>query len=153
VDRLKSVLPGIKALRDVSLAELEAHRSLLPETVYRRCRHVIGENARTLNAAHALAAGELAETGRLMSESHLSLRDDYEVSCSEIDLLVQSAQAQPGVLGARITGGGFGGCTVNLVPRRSFDAFRENVSRDYRAGTQIVPEIFAAEASAGAGEI
>jgi galactokinase len=114
---------------------------------------VISENDRTLKAAEALTAGNVAGMGRLMAESHRSLRDDYEVSCSELDILVERAAAQPGVLGARMTGGGFGGCTVNLVSRSEFRSFRQRVTEEYQARTGISPEIFAAEASAGAEEI
>jgi len=153
VKSLSAVLPGIHALRDVTLDQLEKHRSRLDDTVYRRCRHVISENDRTLKAAEALTAGNVAGMGRLMAESHRSLRDDYEVSCSELDILVERAAAQPGVLGARMTGGGFGGCTVNLVSRSEFRSFRQRVTEEYQARTGISPEIFAAEASAGAEEI
>jgi galactokinase len=153
VHLLSGVLPEIRALRDVTLEQLEAHRTLLPEKVYGRCRHVVSENARTLRASEALAAGNVAEVGRLMSASHRSLRDDYQVSCRELDMLVESAEAQTGVLGARMTGGGFGGCTVNWVPKSSFEWFRERVSMEYQARTGITPEIFAVHAGAGAGEI
>ena len=153
VKSLSAVLPGIHALRDVTLDQLEKHRSRLDDTVYHRCRHVISENDRTLKAAEALTAGNVAGMGRLMAESHRSLRDDYEVSCSELDILVERAAAQPGVLGARMTGGGFGGCTVNLVSRSEFRSFRQRVTEEYQARTGISPEIFAAEASAGAEEI
>ena len=153
VKLLGVVLPGVRALRDVTPNELESHRSFLPETVFRRCRHVINENARTLKAAEALASGDVAGIGRLMSASHQSLRDNYQVSCSELDILVESAEAQSGVLGARMTGGGFGGCTVNLVKRSNFESFRENVSREYQKKAGITPEIFAVRASPGANEI
>ena len=153
VKLLGIVLPGIRALRDVTPHELELHRSRLPETVFRRCRHVISENARTLKAAEALSSGDVAGIGRLMSASHQSLRDDYQVSCSELDILVESANAQPGVLGARMTGGGFGGCTVNLVKRSRLESFRKNVSREYQEKTGITPEIFAVHASPGSNEI
>ena len=153
VKSLSAVLPGIRALRDVTRDQLEAHRSMLDDTVYRRCRHVISENDRTLKAAEALTAGDVTGMGRLMARSHQSLRDDYEVSCGELDILVERAEAQPGVLGARMTGGGFGGCTVNLVSRSAFQSFRERVAQEYQAKTGIAPEIFAAEASAGAEEI
>lgn len=153
VQLLSSALPGIRALRDVSIEALERHRSLLPDIVYRRCRHVVTEDARTLKAAEALSAGSIGQMGKLMTASHQSLRDDYQVSCKELDILVESAGNQEGVLGARMTGGGFGGCTVNLVKQRNFELFRENVSRQYQAQTGLVPEIFAVYASAGAGEI
>lgn len=150
---LREALPGIRALRDVMPAQLEAHRSDLPDIVYRRCQHVVGENERTLLAAEALSVGNAAEMGRLMSASHRSLRDDYQVSCSELDILVESAEAQPGVLGSRMTGGGFGGCTVSLVRESRFNCFREAVSREYQKKTGIAPEIFAVHASSGAEEI
>jgi galactokinase len=150
---LEASLAGIHALRDVTPAQFAANCALLPEPIMRRCRHVIGENERTSKAAEALAAGNMIEMGKLMSASHQSLKLDYEVSCSELDLLVDLALAQPGVLGARMTGGGFGGCTVNLVERSKIDSFRENVSRGYQAKTGILPGIFAAEAVAGAHEV
>jgi galactokinase len=153
VKLLSKALPGIQALRDVSLDQLEEHRSLLPEIIFRRCRHVISENDRTQKAADALSAGDVAGMGRLMSASHKSLRDDYQVSCKELDILVESAEAQPGVLGARMTGGGFGGCTVNLIRLRSLESFCEKVSQEYQTKTGIVPEIFAVRSSSGAGEI
>jgi galactokinase len=153
VQRLGFALPGILALRDVTSDQLEAHRSILPDTVYRRCRHVIHENARTLKAADALSAGDVHRVGILMSESHRSLRDDYQVSCGELDILVESAGAQPGVLGARMTGGGFGGCTVNLVQKGRLDSFCEAVSVEYQARTGITPDIFPVYASSGASEI
>jgi galactokinase len=151
--RLKTVLTQVQGLRDLSLALFEAHKSILPDPFMRRSRHVISENDRTLKAAAALSAGRLTEMGRLMFESHASLRDDYQVSCSELDWLVESAQAQPGVLGARMTGGGFGGCTINLVAQTQIESFKEKVSREYRAKTGILPHIFVAHASEGAGEI
>jgi galactokinase len=105
----------VRALRDVSLADLEANRARLEERVYRRCRHVVTENARVLAAADALAAADLAELGRLMLESHTSLRDDYEVSTPELDALVDALVAA-GAAGARLTGAGFGGCVVAVAP-------------------------------------
>ena len=150
---LRTALPGIKALRDVSPAELEANRSLLPETVLRRCRHVVGENERTLKAASALAFGNLAEMGMLMSQSHQSLKDDYQVSCHELDVLVESAMSLPGVLGARMTGGGFGGCTISLVAEAAVGSFMQKVAQEYEATTQITPEIFVTHATDGADEI
>ena len=153
VSLLSRALPGIRSLRDVTMGDFEAHRDLLPPVVLRRCRHVISENARTLRAAEALSRGDADGMGRLMCESHESLRNDYEVSCHELDVLVDRALAQPGVLGARMTGGGFGGCTVNLVADVGIEAFRENVSREYLRQTQIQPEIFVAQASDGAREI
>jgi galactokinase len=150
---LGAAIPGIRALRDVPLSEFEANAPALPEPVRSRCRHVISENALTLKAADALSRGDLTEMGALMAASHRSLREDYEVSCRELDLLAERAQAQPGVLGSRMTGGGFGGCTVSLVEKRATDSFREAVSTEYRAKTDITPEIFFVSASEGAGEV
>jgi galactokinase len=153
VKLLRMLLPGVNALRDVTIADLDAHQEVLAPLVQRRCRHVIAENARTLKAAEALSVGDTGALGRLMCESHESLRVDYQVSCRELDALVDSAMAQRGVLGARMTGGGFGGCTVNLVAGDQVEAFRENVSRRYLEEIQIPPEIFVAESSDGAREI
>jgi galactokinase len=147
-------LTGIRALRDVSEADLEAHVGALPEVVGRRCRHVVTENSRTLDATAALKDGRLTEMGRLMSDSHESLRDDYEVSCRELDMLVEIASSMPTtVLGARMTGGGFGGCTVNLVRRSALDKFGETITREYSKATGLTPNIYVSEAGAGAREV
>jgi galactokinase len=153
VQLLSEVLPGIAALRDVSVRDFEEHQGQLPETIRRRCRHVITENARTLSAADAMKRGDLAVIGPLMAESHRSLRVDYEVSCRELDLLVEIAQSAPGVHGARMTGGGFGGSTVNLVSLESLDEFRELIVREYQRGTGILPSIDVVGAADGASEI
>ena len=150
---LRKVLPGIRALRDVSAAEFERHREQLPEPVRRRCRHVVTENERTLRAARALASGNLEEVGRLMFASHESLRDDYEVSCRELDVLVESASSVHGVWGARMTGGGFGGCTVNLIRRNALEQFGNIVTDHYFKATGLTPKIFVAEPSDGAREL
>ncbi len=150
---LREYLPGIRALRDVSSAELADCEANLPEPVRRRVRHVVTENERTLAATRALSAGDLAEMGRLMAASHQSLREDYQVSCPELDLMVDGAAAVPGVFGARMTGGGFGGCTVNLVRGDAVEHFCECVSKEYERNTGITPEIFAAIPSDGVREI
>ena len=147
--RLAKALPSIKALRDVSPDELEEHRSLLPEMIYRRCRHVISENARVEAAAVSLRSGDLGRFGDLMAQSHRSLRDDYEVSCPELDLMVELAAGRPGVFGARMTGGGFGGCTVNLVEAPSAEVFQRAVSAEYERRTGLHPEIYALRAAEG----
>jgi galactokinase len=149
VRRLSSVLPGIQALRDVTRSQLEAHKGLLPEVIYRRCRHVVTENERVLQAAEALLRGNLLAVGMLMAESHRSLRDDYEVSCAELDTMVEIACAQPGVIGARMTGGGFGGCTINLVHADAADAFKASVAADYEKRTHIRPDIYVVSATEG----
>jgi galactokinase len=153
VKLLSCAFPHIDSLRDFTLSDLADNKHLLPPKIFRRCRHVVSENDRTLKTAEALAAGNAAEVGRLMSASHLSLRYDYEVSCPELDLLVEIAVSLPGVLGARMTGGGFGGCTVNLVEKRSIESFRTKVALTYEAQTHLIPDIFAAEASNGAREV
>jgi galactokinase len=151
VRQLSKAFPGIRTLRDVSLADLEDHRGLLSDLLYKRCRHVVTENARTRWAAAALESGEIAALRRLMADSHRSLRDDYEVSCHELDIMVQLAMQQPGVLGARMTGGGFGGCTINLVNATESDQFCQRVAEGYQIATGHRPDIYVCEASQGVG--
>jgi galactokinase len=153
VELLRGVLPKITALRDVSVDEFERYETLLPDPVRRRCRHVVGENARTLDAADALRRKDMWEMGRLMDRSHRSLRDDYEVSCRELDVMVEIAGNFGGVLGARMTGGGFGGCTVNLVRRDTLQEFRETVEREYNRATGLRASVLASEPGDGACEI
>src|SRR5207237_6892674 len=107
---LNRVFPAIKALRDVALVQLEGHRSDLSDLIFRRCHHVISENERVLATVEALRKGALGDVGRCMADSHRSLRDDYEVSCRELDVLVDVASGLAGTIGASMTGGGFGGC-------------------------------------------
>lgn len=151
VRHLQRSLPRIRALRDVTLAHLEQFGRDLPEVTYRRCRHVISENERVLTAAAALKRGDLAEFGKLMAQSHVSLRDDYEVSCKELDAMVEIASKFDGVYGARMTGGGFGGCTVNLVQALLVDEFKRAVAPKYECATGLVPEIYVCWAAEGAG--
>jgi galactokinase len=145
--------PDVTALRDVGLTELELFKGELGEVVYRRCRHVITENGRVLMAAKALQRHDLQRFGKYMAESHHSLRDDYEVSSPELDLMVEFARRVEGVYGARMTGGGFGGCTVNLVAVEHADEFRERVAQWYEEATKIKPEIYVCNAANGAEEI
>jgi galactokinase len=153
VRRLSAALPGIVALRDVTLAQLEQHRALLSEVIYRRCRHIITENARVHAAAAALGTGKISELSPLMAESHRSMRDDYEISCPELDIMVAIAARQPGVYGARMTGGGFGGCTVNLMRPEAAAHFREEIHRLYYQRFGIAPHIYFCCPSSGAGEV
>lgn len=153
VQHLAQKLPAVRALRDVSGADLERYGCDLPPVVYRRCRHVITENARVLQAAGALKRNDLAEIGRLMNESHRSLREDYEVSCEELDTMVALARLVEGVYGARMTGGGFGGCTINLVAAESVDDFKRAVAPGYQKATGILPEIYVCRAAAGVEEV
>jgi galactokinase len=150
---LKENLPDVRELRDVSREDFEKFAGLLPELIRRRARHVITENERTLQAASALKRKDLDEFGRLMWQSHESLKNDYEVSCRELDILVEIAGETTGVLGGRMTGGGFGGSTVNLVKRENLDAFKEKISAEYERLTEIKPTILVSEASEGASEI
>src|SRR3989454_2346518 len=150
---LSRSLPNVGSLRDVSLADLERHASGIPEVIYKRCRHVVTENARVAEAADALERGDLPTFGRLMAESHHSLRNDYQVSCSELDLMVDLAKAQCGVFGTRMTGGGFGGCTISLVASGSVGEFAQNIRAEYQRFTGFSPQIFASAAAEGACEI
>jgi len=142
--------PGVTALRDVTPAMLAAVRDRLAPVELRRAEHIVAEDERVLDAIAAFEAGDLAEVGRLFYASHASLRDLYEVSSPELDALVDIARSTPGVIGARLTGAGFGGCTINLVRRDAVPALRANVLRDYPARTGLVPRVFEVEASAGA---
>jgi galactokinase len=144
--------PTVEALRDVSIEALEACGGELSEVVYRRCRHVITETARVLDASAALGAGNLTQFGALMTQSHRSLRDDFEVSCAELDCLVHIASGVEGVLGARMTGAGFGGCTVTLIHKDSIDALREQLLI-YTERFSLKPEVFVLEGNSEAGEV
>lgn len=140
----------IKALRDVDVEQLKAGREEMDPVVYNRCLHVISENNRVEESIRALKAGDLPTFGRLLNGSHDSLRDLYEVSCPEVDLLVDLAREVDGVLGARITGGGFGGCTVNLVASAAVNDFSRHVLENYKRKTGIEARIFVSRAARGA---
>lgn len=150
VELLKKHLPGIKALRDVSWEEFRRYSEELPETIRKRCRHVILENERVIRAVEALKSGDLKGFGELMNESHESLRVDYEVSCYELDLMVEIARGVEGVLGARMTGAGFGGCAVALARRDAVDRLIGRVMEIYPAKTGIKPEVYVVEPEEGA---
>ena len=152
VELLRHRLPNIHALRDVSVADFERYENELPEPLRRRCRHVITENARTLKAAKALEDGDRDQLGELMHWSHESLRTDYEVSCRELDMMVEIASRHGGVFGARMTGGGFGGCTINIVRKEALESFTHTVTRDYRAATDLDPDVYVVNAGDGARE-
>jgi galactokinase len=153
VRALAEALPGIRALRDVTVDELEKHREGLSPVIYKRARHVVTENERVKKAAHVLEAGDVTAFGRLMADSHCSLRDDYEVSAAELDLMVELASGQVGVYGARMTGGGFGGCTINLVDAAHAEEVRRQLEKEYQEKTGINPLILICEASDGAGAV
>lgn len=141
--------PGIGALRDVSLEEFRKHEADLPEPIRSRCRHVITENARVLEAGNALAEGDLERLGQLMRESHASLRDDFQVSCQELDVMVELASKLRGVYGARMTGGGFGGCTINVVKSGEVESFRSLIAEKYERAVGKRPEIYVCSAGDG----
>lgn len=145
--------PAIRALRDVSVELLDQYAPDLPETIRKRCEHVVRENQRTLEAARALTAGDLKRFGELMRESHRSLRDLYEVSCGELDIMVEAAQNLPGFCGGRMTGGGFGGCTVNLVREENSRDFARQIAERYQQRTGITPQIYLCSAEDGATEL
>ncbi len=141
---------AVKSLREIDLTDLEVASHSLSEILLRRARHVVSENDRVLKAVKDLEKGDLESFGRLMVASHESLRDDYEVSCKELDVLVELALKQPGVLGARMTGAGFGGCTVNLVLAGAAESFAEAVQEGYNKATGLNAEVYVCEASDGA---
>lgn len=143
----------VRALRDVTAKMLEAHGDGLSPVVRRRCRHVIAENQRTLDAAEALKAAKLSDFGALMVESHRSLRDNFEVSCPELDLLVKLANETEGVLGSRMTGAGFGGCTVSIVHKDAVPSLVERLNSDYTARFRLSPGVFVLEGNREAGPI
>jgi len=147
---LQQELPDIAALRDVTSEQLEAHKHLLPELVYRRCRHVVSENERVMQTVDAFQRGDLAEAGRLMDASHASLRDDYEVSSAALDAMVDAMRSAGGCIGARLTGAGFGGCAIALVEPGSEQAVGDAIFDLYPKATNIWPEIYTSRPGPGA---
>jgi len=145
-------IAGVPALRDLEPGEIGRWLPRWPERVGRRARHVITENARALEAAAALRVGHLHDVGEAMYASHASLRHDYEVSCGELDIMVELARRAPGVYGSRMTGGGFGGCTISLVHHESVDALRTHLIEGYKSATGRDAVIFVCRAVAGASE-
>ena len=153
VSHFAQIRPGVRALRDITEGDLELYGSDLSDVIYRRSRHVITENERVHAAAAALEKDDLVAFGQLMNSSHSSLRDDYEVSCKELDLMVELARQVRGVYGARMTGAGFGGCTVNLVAPENVDEFKEAVALGYKKATGLAPDIYICSASEGVEEV
>lgn len=173
----EKIRPEVQSLRDVSAEDLqgphqtassrnpafspagrgisrgEANGAELSDVLFRRAKHVITENARVLAAAESFKRNDFQKLGQLMYESHASLRDDYEVSCPELDLMVEIARSTPGVYGSRMTGGGFGGCTISLVEKTKAGEFCKQVAREYERGTEVVPEIYVTSAADGAGPL
>jgi galactokinase len=142
--------PEVKFLRDATAEDLENWGHEMTPTSLKRARHVITENVRTVAAAEALINGDLEELGRLMAEAHWSYSRDFEASCEEADAMVVLAQGLPGLIGARLTGGGFGGCTINLVEQSQAEGFQEELAELYAGQTGIVPQIYICRASEGA---
>ena len=150
VAQIASTGLAVGSLRDVEPADLETAHDTLSEILLRRARHVVSENARVLEAVRVLEEGDLDRFGELMNASHESLRDDYEVSSKELDVLVETAWKQPGVLGARMTGAGFGGCTVNLVRAEAAEAAAEAIKKGYQEALGLKAEVYICQASDGA---
>lgn len=153
VQRLRLRHHSVRTLRDVTWKEIEAETSSWPENISRRARHVTTEIARVHEAVAAFRRRDFAEAGRLMKASHESLKIDYQVSCEELDTMVEIASSLAGCFGARMTGGGFGGCTVNLVASGQVATFSAELARRYLKETGIRPEIYACEPSDAAGEM
>ena len=144
----------IQALGDLTPEEFEAHKSLIKDEIQlQRAKHAVYENQRTIDAVTALRAGDIESFGKLMNQSHISLRDDYDVSCEEIDILVDLAWKIPGVLGSRITGGGFGGCTVSIVKDESIDTFIETIGKTYLEKVGHEAEFYTVDIGDGASRL
>lgn len=150
MQQMSNARRAVKSLRDLDIEQLKAAQNLLDGLLLKRARHVVTENQRVLDAVKALKEGDLESFGKLMNASHESLRDDYEVSCKELDLLVELAWKQPRVLGARMTGAGFGGCTVNLVRQEAAEDFARTVHEGYQRELGLRAETYICQASDGA---
>jgi galactokinase len=147
---LSRYLGPIQALRDVTPQQLESKRRKLPDLIYRRCRHIVTENARVLEAERALGSGDLVACGRAMNASHVSMRDDFEITCPEVDLLAGLAQSVKGVYGSRMTGGGFGGCTISLIEASAVDKASQMLTDGYRIAMGRDVDIYVCTPSDGA---
>ena len=153
VEAIRAAYPGVSSLRDVTSDVLDRVRDNMPGVVYRRARHVVTEDERVVRFTAACETGNLHEMGRLFLASHRSLQHDYEVSAEELDFLVDTASDFTGVYGARMTGGGFGGCTVNLISAERVEAFRGHITAAYERRYGITPQIYDCIPAEGAGEI
>lgn len=150
LSELQSVVE-IKTLGDLDEETFEKHKDAIKDPIrQKRARHAVKENQRTIQAVAALRAGDITRFGQLMNQSHISLRDDYEVSCEEIDILVDLAWTLPGVIGSRITGGGFGGCTVSIVKNDSVDTFTESIGQAYKETVGHEAEFYIVDIGDGA---
>jgi galactokinase len=147
---ISSEFPSVKSLRDVNLDDFNRLSHKMPEAVEKRARHVVEEIDRTSRAIPMLENGHIREFGQMMNECHASLRDLYEVSVPELDRMVEIAQGLPGCYGARLTGAGFGGCTVNLVEKSFVEEFADKLAKRYNIITKLIPQIYICRASDGA---
>jgi len=147
---MQQKFPGLVDLGDASLQQLEEARSEMSHESYLRCRHIVSDNARVMLAKDAMFAGDPVALGKLMLEGHASERDDFACSCEEVDFLVDTAATLPGCFGARLTGGGFGGCTVNLVDRTQSEAFSAALRKAYQEKYDIAADVFVCDAVDGA---
>lgn len=153
VELLKKFIPKLNSLRDLSLGEFQEYKNILPEVLRKRVKHVVSENKRVNKSISFLKKGELKEFGKLMYESHVSLRDDYEVSCKELDVLVEIAKKCRGVIGSRMTGAGFGGSTVTLAETKSGEEIQNIIKQQYFQETGINPAIYFCKTVNGVGEM
>ncbi|MGB9596152.1 MAG: galactokinase [Candidatus Poribacteria bacterium] len=150
---LEKFLPGITALRDIEIEDLKKYSSHIPEITEKRCLYVVKENIRVLESASAIKEDDLLKFGELMNESHIGLRDEYEVSCPELDAMVEIAWSIDGVIGSRMTGAGFGGCTVSIVIEDCVQELINKVHKEYPKRTGLQPEIYVCTAEDGAGTV
>ena len=153
VEGIRKMFPAVESLRDVSPEQFQAAEHLLSPVVARRARHIVTEDARVNRFVEASERGDLEAMGKLMVESHRSLQLDYEVSCEELDFLAEAALGIEGVYGARMTGGGFGGCTVSMMRPAAAPLFREKIAKAYEGKFGITPRVYECKPSAGAGEL
>ncbi|MDG1277880.1 MAG: galactokinase [Algoriphagus sp.] len=153
VNILKSEFPEIKTLRDIDISDLEKIEKILPQKLFPKAKHVISENHRVSEAAESLLKGDLANFGQLMNSSHESLSTDFEVSCAELDFLAAKAQSLPYILGSRMMGGGFGGCTLNLIDKKFLVDFKIQIQNSYQKQFGIIPDFIEVELSDGASVI
>lgn len=153
VQLLKQFEPDILNLRDVTFKLLEDHKKDLPEEIYHRCRYVLDENARVASACNDLVRGDFRSFGKWMYFSHYGLRDLYDVSCLELDVLVDATEDIEGVLGARMMGGGFGGCTINLVEKSEIDSHINRIAERYKEKTGELPEVYVVDTAEGTGSV
>ena len=150
---LSRYIPDVKSLRDISLEDFNKYKNHLPKVIAKRCEHVIKENHRVIESIEGLKNNNVLKLGELMWKSHDSLRELYEVSSKELDLMVDIARKTEGVLGSRLLGGGFGGCTISLVKNESVEKFKDNILAEYPKKTGIKPEIYICSAEEGAHRI